>query len=416
MRIPQQIRSDAPYKGAQVKNISKHARPSFPWAKEQCARMGLDFAGVCRRALDRGPLAVFLSEAEAIKKTYGRPYTLKGLSGRMLARPSDETAAFEAMQTIDAFRLEDPKKAARYARQALECAAGPVACGYILGALASTHLQMFRLDWAMVELGEAIAHADIAERRDVVAELMRRATCALRDRVKLGEAEAMIREALSLCETQGNEAGAAYCLVELAITLRNRSQPEAAIRRLGAAAALEMKRERYRYAVPHNLALCLIDLGDLEGAEKAASKAAALLPRGRIAGGYLAWLRARIAWQCERFTQAARFCAQAYEATDEPTDRLLIGAEWVRATLAMGRPAEAARNAEALLVLHRPLERDSLDEKRVLSTAVLELALAGRRTAVTTELVAKTLVKIRKGRKDRYTRLRERMRPPKKSR
>ncbi len=410
-RIAQQLRSDAQLKGVRAKEISDHANPTLSWLDEQCSRTGLDLAGVCRRAFDRGPIAAFIRDANAIKSSHGRPYTLRGFARRACADASDELAAKKAVARIDDLRFLDTKRAAAEAKRALRSMTGPPLAS-ILGALASVHWMMNRLDWATVELGEAMRLAQIAERQDLVADLARRASCVLRDRGDLDGAETLGRETLSLCESQGDEVGTAYGMIELAVTLLKQRHHREACRRLEAAAELRIDHQRYRYAALHNLAFGQLSLGDFEAAEATATKAARCLPDGALTAGYLWWLRAGIAYQKKNFARAESLYSRAYEAIAEPAaNRLLIGAEWVRTKLAMGRMREATEIAEKLLRLHNALETDSLDTRRTLSSAVMKLALAGRRAEISADLVDATLREIVEGHRERRAQLRARLHP-----
>lgn len=410
-RIAQQLRSDAQLTDVRAKDISNHSNPTLSWLDEQCNRAALDIAGVCRRAFDRGPIAAFIRDANAIKVSHGRPYTLRGFARRACAEASDEQTAQKTAERIDDLRFLDTKRAAAEARKALRSMSGPPLAP-ILGALASVHWMMCRLDWASVELGEALKLAEVTERHDLVADLARRASCVLRDRGNLDGAEALGREALSLCESQGDEVGATYCMIELSVTLLKQGQHREACRRLEAAAELKMDQQRYRYAALHNLAFGQLSLGDLEAAEPTATKAARCLPDGALTAGYLSWLRAGIAYQKKSFPRAESLYARAYSAIAEPAaNRLLIGAEWVRTMLAMGRMREATETAERLLQLHHALETDSLDTRRPLSSAAMRLALAGRRAEISADLVDATLREIVEGHRARRARLRARLHP-----
>jgi hypothetical protein len=89
----------------------------------------------------------------------------------------------------------------------------------------------------------------------------------------------------------------------------------------------------------------------------------------------------------------------------------LIGTERVRVILQQGDARAAAEKARALLSLHDALEKDTLDQGQVLSTAALELSLAARRAELTAEGVDEALRKIADGLAARFARLRERLRP-----
>lgn len=410
--IPRQIRQDGARLGTPAAEISDHANPTREWLDTQCARLGLSLAGVCRRAFDRGPIARFLTDAEKVKKRCGRPYSLKGIGKRVLAHATDEAAIRPEVDRLDDLRYEDPEKAAAEARAALERAGGPIAVAELLGVLASAHRTLFRLDWAMVELGEAIMQADVVERRDVVAILARRAVALLCDRGALEHAEAIAREALSIAEMYGDEAEAARCLIELGVTLSTSGRYQEALRRLDSASALWLKEPRYIYAIHHGRSLCWLALDDLDAAEAEAERGNEVVPPQRFPRGHSSWLRARISWKRGRLQKAASLYEATYEAISEPAaDRLLIGAEWVRVALEMGDDRGAAEQAERLLRLHGALDRDSLDEQKILSTAVLDLALAGRRVDLSIGLVERVLAQIAHGLKERSARLRERLRP-----
>lgn len=410
--IPQQVRRDGVRLGTPAREISDHTNVTTGWLDEQCVRLGLNLDGVCRRAFDSGPIAVFLTEAERVQKSHGRPYTLCNINKRVVAQASDEDAIQTEVERLDELRYDDPVKAASEARHALERASGPVAVAELLGVLASAHRTLFRIDWAMVELGEAIALADAAERRDVVARLAQRAASLMMYRGKLNHANEISGEAIGIFVLLGDEERVAHCLIDLCAGLLKQGRSAEALRMGCAALALEPTSTRHRWGAYHNSAMAHLAQGDMAAAAATAERATKIAPRGRLATGSARWLQAHISWKRGRLLEAASLYPSAFEALTKPAvDRLLIGAEWTRVTLELGDAWGAARQAEELLTLHAVLERDSLDERRILSTAALELALAGRRAALSAELVDDALAKIALGRENRTARLRERLHP-----
>lgn len=409
--VPRQIKEDGMRLGVQARAIGDYDSVTTQWAAEACARWGLSLGGVCRRAFDEGPIWRFVAAAGRVRRSHGTPYSLWGLKERVRAAKSDEDAIRAEVARLDELRYEDAEKAARQARDLLREAGGPVAVAQVVGVLASAHRMKLRLDWATVELGEAIGLADVAERRDVVAGLAQRAGTLLMYAGKLEEAGGVLREAMSIYAQLGDGERIAHCWVDLGARDMKDGQPAAALRKLRTALAFEPASTRHRYGAHQNSALAHVALGNLEAAAAAAQRAAEIVPPGRVAHGCTRWVQARISWRRGRLEEAVAHYEATYEALPEAVDRLLVGAERVRVAIELGDARGAAQQAKGLLALHGTLERDSLDERRVLSTAALELAIAGRRAELSADVVDEILGRINRGLEARMARLRERLRP-----
>lgn len=398
--------------GLSIGRLRENRNPTLEWLGEQCGRLGIDFACVCRRAYERGAIDTFVADAEAIEERFGRPHTLSGIRKRIRERATVDEELDVEVERLDSLRYDNPRRAAKLAKKALQGAVGPVAVAQFLGVLGSAHRTLYRLDWSMVELGLAITLTKVAGRRDIVAKLAQRAACVMRDRGKLPEAEAIVREALAIFAERGDYEGMACSLVDLGVTMNKLGRPTEALRQCKLALALEPVSQRHRYGAHHAASVAFIALGQHRAAAAEADSASAIAPPGRLTAGFTMWLRGRIAWKRGALDEAAELYTDAYRRITEPAaDRLLIGAERVRVNLELGDAAAAVDEARALLTLHGMLEKDKLDQGKVLGMAALELGLAAHRAELSTELVESILGKIAVGRAARLARLRQRLRP-----
>lgn len=170
--------------------------------------------GVCAlRPAD--PVVRFVKDARRIREGYSMP-GLIDRARRQAAATKAERAGARDLSAIDAFRYEDPERAARLAAKAVAAARGPVSVAQALGIWASCQRMRYRFDWASGALGLAVEVLDLMGHQ-ALSPVLRRASALLKDRGELELALAVAQRVATRYFEQGALAPFGAAVVDCAV-------------------------------------------------------------------------------------------------------------------------------------------------------------------------------------------------------
>ena len=307
---------------------------------------------------------------------------------------SEKGGTTPEIERLDRLRYIDPQRAATLASRALSEARGARAVARLLGVWASAQRMCYRLDWATVALGEAMALADLFELDMTLAELAQRASVLMLDRGEMDWGLQFARRAAATYLQRGEYEHFGRALVDCAMLLANDGQSAASESMCRAALALTASATNQCSAWQH-IAIARTLAGDLDRAQAAIQRAEAVAPEGAQLRARLAWRRGLIASEQGRFAAADRALTSALEQLQgAPFDAVLVGAQLVRVRTRAGNAVEAAALAATLRWYDDELRRDPLDVDQALRAALADLVKAGEEARVTESLVDEVIQRI----------------------
>lgn len=373
---------------------------------------GLRASDSVRRALDDGPIGRLVADGIRLRKKHRISWRVVKLESR-LRRHCIEDDAGADLDAIDAHRQDDAYAAEEAINEVLQRVSGARCGARALGVWSSVQRSLYRLDWATTGLGLAIEVAAIAGDEDLVTGLVQRSVYVLKDRGELSWSLSMAREVAARSVRTGDLDGLGKGLVDCAVVLSASGAREEAAR--CSRVALKILPENLgtsRFAAWQVLALSLHALADVEGAESAVERAAAVAPESLGMQGRLAWVRGRLAMGRKDLGLAERHYRTALShLMSAPYDAALVGAELVRVVWRRGDFAAARTLSRGLSAVADAVSEHPLDLDQVMSSALLDLAMAGAEARLNEGVIERSVASLEKARAAAAARLKRRLRP-----
>lgn len=373
--------------------------------------------GLLQRTLDFrfGPLAPILRDAEELRERQrsgsrgqvkGKRHWLIQEARRIARLAGNDDLDVEA---LDRMREDNPVAGAKAASGALRRSSGARAAAQGLGCWASAQRLSYRLDLAVMAIAEAIRIAAGAGLDEVVADLVERAVYITMDRGKYRLALRIAVDAHSRYARLLMWSGMGKTSITTAVVLYHLGESEIALKLSRSALSLLRRESAQRhYAAAYSImGAAHAKLGQLSKADRAAERFRKLA-QTRTFRGRAAWLQAAIAEKKKEYRKAEENYLAALKDLREPADALLVAAELVQLLIKCGRQTEVSAISKLhLLRLTEPLNRDPLDEDRVLAAAHAELVRATFDHRPSLPLLRRIIVRIKQGRAQGYIQLRQ---------
>lgn len=370
--------------------------------------LGMDAREAFRYAMDTGGVRLFIEDGQRLApevKDY--PKSVRDTVNRMRAWWEEQSGGVD-LDAIDAQRYEDPQGALSAIEDALGVVSGPKTYAKALGIWGSAQAGVYRLDYATMGIGLAIEAAQAACDREVLAVLLQRAAYALRDRGELDWALEVSDAMLELRTSLGDFDFLGRAYIVHGSLLSSAGDPASSIRccRAGLIFLDEENSRLWRFTALQTLSLAYSARGELKSADEAAWSAHSVGVSSSGLLGRLAWSQGRMARQSAHFVASIDHYRDALKLLlPESVDAALVGAEFVRVLLEAGRHQEAQQVSVGLSTLADAVNEHPMDFDQAISAALLDLALAGVETKVSTRVVSRVVEAIEQGRAAAATRL-----------
>lgn len=290
-------------------------------------------------------------------------------------RHGDSAPLGAALHKLDSLRYQDAEQAFARAVRLVPRVRSEADALRLLAVCGSALRLMHRLSAAHLVLWEGLRMCRDVGRPELEADFVQRLVYVVLDRAEYDHAIRLARYARRIYRKVGTRDREGQTFVDEAVVhIATASSHEAVSCYKKALSLLEISNSRNRAAAYQGLAAAAFHLRQFKTADRSARQALEICPPEPHLQGRLQWLRALIADEDGRYRDAIPHYQRALRALRAfPADSALVGAQYIRLLLKLGRIQAAREEAQSLVWLVVPVE----EKHPPIKAALTDLIRAG---------------------------------------